>query len=61
MHLLFHPKNVFQRNHYDCGIVMIWDEVGYYDKTGLFKVNATPNSQPYCEETVVADVVSFQN
>jgi hypothetical protein len=43
----FHPKNVIQHNCYDGGSVMIWGKIGYYDKTGLVKVNATPNSQPY--------------
>ena len=40
---------------------MIWDKIGYYDKTGLVKLNATPNSQPYCEGIVVPEVVQFWN
>jgi hypothetical protein len=28
----FHPKNVIQLNDYDGGGVMIWYEIGYYDK-----------------------------
>jgi hypothetical protein len=43
----FHPKNAIQRKRYDCGSVMIWDKIGYYDKAGHVKVNETPNSQPY--------------
>jgi hypothetical protein len=50
----FHPKNIIQRNCYDGGSVMIWDQIGYYDKTGLVEVKATPNSQPYREGIVVA-------
>jgi hypothetical protein len=40
---------------------MIWDKIGYYDKTGLVKLNATPNSQPYCEGIVVPEVLPFRN
>jgi hypothetical protein len=57
----FHPKNVIQRNRYGGGSVMIWDKIGYCDKRGFVKVNATPNSQPYCEGIVVPKVVPFRN
>jgi hypothetical protein len=40
---------------------VIWDEIDYYDKADLVKVNATPNLQPYCEGTMVPEVVSFRN
>jgi hypothetical protein len=40
---------------------MILDKIGYCDKTGLVKVNGTPNAQPYCEGIVVPKVVPFQN
>jgi hypothetical protein len=40
---------------------MIWGKIGYYDKTGLVKVNATPNSQPYWEGIVVPEVVLIRN
>jgi hypothetical protein len=40
---------------------MIWFKIGYCDKTGLVKVTATPNSQPYCEEIVVPEIVPFWN
>jgi hypothetical protein len=57
----FHPKNVIQRNHYGGSSVMISDKIVYQDKTGLVKVNATPNSQPYCEGIVVPKVIPFHN
>jgi hypothetical protein len=58
----FHSKNVSQRNRYNGGSsVMIWEKIGYYDITGLVKVNATPNSQPYCEGIEVPEVVPFRN
>jgi hypothetical protein len=53
---LFHPKKFIQRNRYDGGSVMIWNKIDY-DKNGLVKVNATPNSQPFCEGFVVHGVV----
>jgi hypothetical protein len=40
---------------------MIWDKIDYYDKADLVKVNATPNSKPYCEGIVVPEVAPFRN
>jgi hypothetical protein len=57
----FHPKKVIQRSRHYCGSVMILDKIGYYDKTSHVKVNATPSSQPYCEEIVVTEILSFRN
>jgi hypothetical protein len=40
---------------------MICDKIGCYDKKGLVKVNATPNSHPYCDGIMVPEAVPFRN